>query len=417
MPGDRIDHCRRVTRTVAIVGSGIGGVRTAQALRSLGYDGRLVLVGRESELPYDRPPLSKEFLSGRRDTAALSLLSDQDATDARISLRLGVAAVRIAPGDRRIELGDGEVLPYDVCVVATGSSPRLSPWNKLPGVHLLRSLADSRALREELLRRRQLAVIGGGFIGAEVAATARALGARVTIIDPLPLPMHTALGTRVAQMLVGLQNRNGVTTKFGVGVNSVNHNGHHIELELSDGSALTADAVVVGIGATPNDAWLAGSGLPVDNGLICDSYCRVEGTNDVFAVGDVARWRSPALDRHIRVEHWTNAVDQARCVAHNIMFPNQPAEYDGVEYVWTDQYDWKVQVAGHPASGSAGAEIIVGDLDSQRPRGAVLFPDRKGTLCGAVTVNWPRAIAQCRHALSTGGSYQYALDRIARTRR
>lgn len=401
-----------MTQTVAIVGSGIAGIRTAQALRSLGYGGRLIIVGQESELPYDRPPLSKEFLSGRRDASALALLSSQDAADAGISLRLGVPAERIVPQDKCLLLASGEILPYDICVVATGASPRSSPWNELPGVHVLRSMAESRALREELLRRREVAVIGGGFIGAEVAATARALGGKVTLIDPLALPMEKALGAKVAQLVVELHNRNGVTTRFGVGVNSVKNSGQKLDLQLSDGATLTTDAVVLGIGATPNDVWLSDSGLPVSNGLVCDRYCRVEGRDDIFSAGDVARWHNPTSNRHVRVEHWTNAVDQARCVAHNIAFPDRLTAYDGIEYIWTDQYDWKIQVAGQPARGSAGTEVAVGEFDGPRPRGAVLYADSAGTLCGAVTVNWPRAIAQCRQSLSVGAPYEEALTRI-----
>jgi phthalate 3,4-dioxygenase ferredoxin reductase subunit len=346
----------------------------------------------------------------------VSLLNHQESADAGISLRLGVSAERIVPQDKCLVLASGEILPYDICVVATGASPRPSPWNKLPGVHLLRSMADSRALREELLRRREVAVIGGGFIGAEVAATARALGGKVTVIDPLPLPMEKALGAKVARMVVELHNRNGVTTRFGIGVKSVENSGKQLNLQLSDGTTLTTDAVVLGIGATPNDAWLSGSGLPVNNGLVCDKYCRVEGRDDIFSVGDVARWHSPRSDRYVRVEHWTNAVDQARCVAHNIAFPGQLAAYDGIEYIWTDQYDWKIQVAGQPTHGSADTEIAVGDFDGLRPRGAVLYSDSTGRLCGAVTVNWPRAIAQCRQALSLRAPCEEALTRITGTR-
>lgn len=404
-----------MTQTVAIVGSGIGGIRTAQALRSLGYAGQLIVVGRETERPYDRPPLSKDFLAGRRDAEAVSLLSHQEAAEAGISLRLGVPAERIVPQEKCLVLGNGEILPYDICVVATGASARPSAWNKLAGVHVLRSMADSQALREQLLQRREVAVIGGGFIGTEVAATARSLGLPVTVIDPLPLPMERTLGARVAQLVVDLHHRNGVTTLFGAGVDSIGNSGMQLNLQLSTGATLTTDAVVLGIGATPNDGWLSGSGLPVKDGLICDEYCRVEGRDDIFAVGDVTRWYSPRYDGHVRVEHWTNAVEQARCVAHNIAFPDQLAAYEGIEYVWTDQYDWKIQVAGQPTHLDVATEAVVGDLDGPRPRGAVLYGDSAGMLCGAVTVNWPRAITLCRQALSVRAPYQEALRAVTGT--
>jgi phthalate 3,4-dioxygenase ferredoxin reductase component len=219
--------------------------------------------------------------------------------------------------------------------VATGTSARPSPWNKLHGVHVLRSLADSRALREQLLRQQEVAIIGGGFIGSEVAATARSFGLLVTVIDPLPLPLENALGARVAQLVADLHRRNGVTTLFGIGVDGIDNNGEQLNLRLSSGATLVTDAVVLGIGAVPNDDWLSGSGLPVADGLICDEYCRVQGRDDIFAVGDVTRWHSPRHGGHVRVEHWTNAVEQARCVARNIAFPEQLAAYEAIEYIGT----------------------------------------------------------------------------------
>jgi phthalate 3,4-dioxygenase ferredoxin reductase subunit len=406
-----------MTQRVVIVGAGIGGVRTAQALRSLGYGGEVVVVGEEADVPYDRPPLSKDFLGGRSDAESVVLLSHAEAAAAGISLRLGVTAERILPAEKRLVLGDGEILPYDVCVVATGASARSSAWDKLDGVHLLRSLADGHGLREQLRAGQKLAVIGGGFIGSEVAATARSLGLEVTLIDPLALPMERTLGATVAQLVIDLHHRNGVTTMFGVGVDSVGNSGGRMDLRLSTGATLTADAVVVGIGATPNDGWLDGSGLPIRNGLVCDQFCRVEGRDDMFAVGDVASWYNPRYDNYVRVEHWTNAVDQAQCVARNIVFPAELTPYAAVEYVWTDHYDWKIQVAGRPASLEVASEAAVGDLTVARPRGAFLYSDANGALCGAVTVNWPRAIVVARQALSARTPYRQALDSVAALRR
>jgi len=406
-----------MTQRVAIVGSGIGGIRTAQALRSFGYAGELTIVGQETDGPYDKPPLSKHFLAGQHDAEAVSLLTHQEAAEAGISLRLGVPAERIVPDEKCLVLSDGATLPYDICVVATGASARPSAWNKLRGVHVLRSMADSQALRAQLRQKREVAVIGGGFIGSEVAATARSLGLPVTVIDPLPLPMERTLGARVARLVADLHRRNGVTTLFGTGVDSIEHSGPQLTLRLSSGATLTTDTVVLGIGATPNDSWLRDSGLPVSDGLICDEYCRAEGRNDVFGVGDITRWYSPRRDGHVRVEHWTNAVEQARCVARNIVFPGELTTYEGIEYVWTDQYDWKIQVAGQPAHDSVATEAAVGDFDGPRPRGAMLYGDSSGALCGAVTVNWPRAITLCRQALSARAPYQETLQAVTGARR
>ena len=405
------------TQRTVIVGSGIGGIRTAQALRTLGYAGEVVVVGQEPEPPYDRPPLSKEFLAGRHEAEGVSLLSHQEAAATGITLRLGVTAERIVPEDKCLVLDNGETLAYDVCVVATGTSARPSPWDKLDGVHSLRSLAHGHALRGQLQAGREVAVIGGGFIGSEVAATARSLGLGVTVIDPLPLPLSRTLGTTVAQLVVDLHHRHGVSTVFGAGVESIENSGLRLNLKLSTGATLAADAVVVGIGAVPNDEWLGGSGLPVDDGLLCDEYCRVQGRDDIFGVGDVVRWYSPRHDGHVRVEHWTNAVDQARCVAHNITFPDQPTAYEGIEYVWSDQYDWKIQVAGRPVHHDITTEAMVGDFDAQRPRGAVLYGDSTGALVAAVTVNWPRAIALTRQALARHAPYAETLAAVGGTRR
>jgi phthalate 3,4-dioxygenase ferredoxin reductase subunit len=406
-----------MTQRVVIVGSGIGGIRTAQALRSAGYAGQVVVVGEEPDLPYDRPPLSKDYLAGQGDAESVALISHADAAEAGISLRLGASAERIVPEEKSLVLGNGEVLPYDVCVVATGACARPTPWNKLDGVHVLRSLADSQALREQLRRGREVAVIGGGFIGSEVAATARKLGLEVTVIDPLPLPLERTLGATVAQLVTDLHHRNGVTTLFGAGVDSIDNSGTQLNLQLSTGATLTTDAVVLGIGAIPNDGWLAGSGLPVENGLVCDAYCRVEGRDDIFAVGDVARWYNQRHDAFVRVEHWTNAVEQARCVAHNITFPDQLMPYEAVEYVWTDHYDWKIQIAGRPTHDAVETGTVVGDFAGPRPRGAVLYGDSAGLLCGAVTVNWARAIAVARQALAAHTPYQEALDTVTALRR
>ncbi len=406
-----------MTQRVVIVGSGIGGVRTAQALRSLGYGGEVTLVGEEPELPYDRPPLSKDYLSGKSDTDALSLLSEADAAEAGITLRLGTSADRIMAEEKSLALSDGDVLPYDVCVVASGASARPSAWTKLDGVNELRTLADSQALREQLRSRREVVVVGGGFIGSEFAATARSFGLAVTVVDPLPLPLERSLGATVGRLVADLHERNGVTNLFGTGVDSVTSSGTQLNVQLSTGATLTTDAVVLGIGAVPNDAWLSGSGLPVENGLVCDAYCRVEGRDDIFAVGDVARWYSQRLDAFVRVEHWTNAVEQASCVAHNITFPDQLTVYQGIEYVWTDQYDWKIQVAGRPTHLDAVTEAVVGDLDAPRPRAAVLYGDSVGALCGAVTVNWPRAIVAVRQALAKHLTYGDAVAAVTALRR
>jgi phthalate 3,4-dioxygenase ferredoxin reductase subunit len=275
-------------------------------------------------------------------------------------------------------------------------------------VHLLRTRDDALALRADLRRGGPLVIIGAGFIGAEVAATARGLGVDpITVVDPVPVPLSRVLNPAVAELFTGLHADRGVRTRFGVGVEGID-TGTELAVRLADGTRLPARIVLVGIGAVPNDRWLRGSGLTVDDGLVCDEYCRAVGAPFVLAVGDVARWRHPRHGRLVRAEHWTNAVDQAACVAHTIIHPDDPLAYDPVEYVWSDQYDWRIQLVGR-TGGELCHELVPG-ADPDRAF-AVLYADPDGSFAGAVTVNWPRALIACRRALAARVATPTALVR------
>jgi NADPH-dependent 2,4-dienoyl-CoA reductase/sulfur reductase-like enzyme len=397
-------------RTVVVVGSSVGGVRTAQALRSEGFSGRIVLVGEESQLPYDKPPLSKQFLAGEWDTDRVTLLTDDAAKRARIELRLGVAAERLDVAGRQVLLADGSRLDYDAVVIATGASARPSPWAATSGVHVVRTLVDSRALQADLRGEGPVVVVGGGFIGAEVAASAHALGHEVTVVDPLPAPIGRVVGRELGEHFTALHHRHGVVTRFGTGVEAVDGVAGALRVELTDGSELRAATVVVGIGAVPNDGWLADSGLLIESGVVCDEYCRAVDATDVYAVGDVARWFHPTHSEYMRIEHWTNAVDHAGTVAHNIAHPEDLRVHRAVEYVWSDQYDWKIQIVGLPAR--CRRHELVGELTGDRPRAAAAFTDESGLLRGAVTVNWPRALITCRRLVAEGASFDDAVGRL-----
>jgi phthalate 3,4-dioxygenase ferredoxin reductase component len=396
--------------TVVVVGASIGGVRTAQALRRQRFAGRIIVVGDDAELPYDKPPLSKQLLAGTWEAGRLALLSAEDAARDGIELALGMAADHLDLAGRRVVLADGTSFAYDTVVIATGASARPSPWSARSGVHVLRTLADSQALRADLARRGSVVVIGGGFIGAEVAATANALGCAVTIVDPLAVPMSRMVGAEVGARLSDLHRRHGVTTRFGVGVESVEGRSGDLTVVLTDGSLLAASTVVVGIGAIPGDAWLAASGLVIDDGVVCDEFCRAVGQNDVYAVGDVARWLHPGHGEQVRVEHWTNAVEQAACVAYNIAHPTSLRAYRPVEYVWSDQYDWKIQIIGRP--GGHGEHRLIGDLSGTHARASVLYTDDGDRIVGAVTVNWPRAQVLCRTALAGGARFRDLAEQL-----
>lgn len=234
-------------------------------------------------------------------------------------------------------------------------------------------------------------MVGAGFIGAEIAATATAMGIdEVTLVDPVPVPLSRVLDPAVAELFGRLHTNHGVSTRFGVGVGGIEPPG----VTLTDGTTLTAAAIVVGIGAVPNDEWLRGSGLTIEDGIVCDRFSRA--SENVHAVGDVARWFHPRHQRLVRAEHWTNAVEQASCVAHNIVHPDDLRAHEPVEYVWSDQYDWKIQLAGR--TGGDSDHVLVPGADPDRSF-AVLYANPGGGFAGAVTVNWPRALITARRAL------------------
>ena len=330
---------------VVIVGSSVGGVRTARALRTEGFTGRITLVGEEPELPYDRPPLSKQVLTGAWPAERAGLLTTQAAADAGIELRLGVAARSLDPEARRVHLADGEVLPYDDLVIATGASARPSPWQPESGLYTLRTLADCRTLKKCFADGASVVMIGGGFIGAEAAAAARSAGCDVTLVDAVTVPMERAAGPVVGALLADIQRRNGARTRFGVAVQSVTGRAGDLAVTLSDTSVVRAEAVVVGIGAIPNDQWLQGSGLTVEDGVVCDGYLAAAGAAHVFAIGDVARWPDRHTGERVRIEHWVVAERQGQTAARNIL--GRREVFDGVPFFWSQHYDIPINYVGH----------------------------------------------------------------------
>ena len=393
-----------------IVGASVAGVRVARDLRRLGFDGLIVMTSAEEVLPYDKPPLSKQYLAGAFDASRVSLLDATEVDDLRIELRLGSRATELHAREKIVVDASGAEFPYDVCVVATGASARPSPWGGDKRVHLLRTLADSDRLRSGLAESTKVGVVGGGLIGSEVAGTAAKGGAEVTVIDPLASPMSRLVGDDVAHDFLKAHHRHGVTTRFGVGVEALTEDDSGVDVVLSDGSHLRFDLVVVGIGATTNDGWLAGSGIETGQGIECDRFGRVTGLDGVYAAGDVARWPRPPFGEPRRVEHWTNAVEQAATVAANILRPADPVGYDPVDYVWSDQHDLKLQLVGWPEHSKL--YCVVGQRDRMPPRYAALYADGRGVLSGAATVNWPRGLAECRRLVAERVPVSAAKDRL-----
>jgi NADPH-dependent 2,4-dienoyl-CoA reductase/sulfur reductase-like enzyme len=324
-------------RRVVIAGAGLAGLRVAETLRREGFDGTVTLIGADPEPPYDRPPLSKEVLVGTRDPES-TYLRPAEALDALdLDLRLGAEVEALDLSSHTVSVA-GERVPFDALVLATGSTPRmLTGLADLGSAHVLRTLADARALGSALDGAAHVAIVGAGFIGSEVASSARARGLDVTIVELEETPLGRVLGRRFGEVTAALHRDNGTELRLGVSVAEASESGGRARLVLTDGSGLTADVVVVAVGATPATGWLAGSGLRLDNGVVCGTDLGA-GAPGVFAVGDVANWPNALFDdRRMRVEHWSNANDQARHVGRALVH-GTAEPYLGSNYVWSNQY-------------------------------------------------------------------------------
>ena len=373
-----------------IVGGGLAGSRTAEQLRKSGYREPIVIVGEESHLPYDRPPLSKEVLSDPAKGLPDVLLRPVEFYEENdIAVVLGVAAESLDPAARTVALADGTVLDYDEVVIATGLEPRRIPsFPDLDGIAVLRSYDDAMALRERAVAAGRAVVVGAGFIGCEVAASLRSLGVAVTLVEPQPAPLAGVLGERIGELVARVHRAEGVDVRTGVGVAEVRgSDGRVSEVRLSDDSLLPADLVVVGIGSRPATDWLVGSGVALDNGVVCDEVGRASEEH-VWALGDVASWRD-AVGHQIRVEHWSNVGDQARVMVP-AMLGQEPPAVVAVPYFWSDQYDVKIQCLGEPAPGDV---VHVVEDDGRR---FLAYLERDGVLSGVVGGGMPGKVMKTR---------------------
>ncbi len=385
---------------VVVVGSSVGGVRAAQGLRAAGFEGSVVVVGAENEEPYDKPPLSKQLLSGEWSVADIALARPGELADAGIELRLGVAAGGVDVRDRRLSLVDGSTLDYDALVVATGVRPRTLAAPRSVPLHTVRDLADVGSLRRALDSGGGLVVVGGGFIGAEVASTAAGLGVPTSIVESLPTPFSRVLGDEVGAQLARIHAEHGVEVVAGTGVVALRRGPSGLsEVELGDGRVLSVSAVAVGIGCVPNVEWLAGSGIPVDDGVVTDEFSRVSGVPGVYAIGDVARWYDVRTGTSRRVEHWTHAFQQAQLVAHNIVRPDDLQPYERAPYFWSDQHGIKVQMVGRRGPGDTTEIVWCDGPGGQRPVALYADGDR---FAGGVTFGAPKISVRLRRAWEDG---------------
>jgi NADPH-dependent 2,4-dienoyl-CoA reductase/sulfur reductase-like enzyme len=374
-------------------------------LRRLGFEGHLVFVGAEARRPYDRPPLSKEVLRGDREPEQIEL-TRPDAFDALdLDLRLGVAAEALEPATRTLRLAGGERIAYDGLLIATGARARALPATPLAGVHTLRSLDDCLAIRSALDAGPRVAVVGAGFIGAEVAATCRRRGLEVHLLEALPSPMARVLNPQVGEVCAAAHRDAGVDVRLGVGVAGLTGAGRVERLQLDDGSQIEADLVVVGIGAVPETRWLESSGLALADGILCDETCAASAPG-VFAAGDVCRWRHPGYDEPLRIEHWTHAVEQGEAAAANLLAgPGGATPFAPVPFVWSDQFDLKIQAAGQIRPDD---EMFVAHGSLAERRFVALF-GRAGRLTGALAINRVRQLMGYRRMMRAGASWQEAL--------
>jgi 3-phenylpropionate/trans-cinnamate dioxygenase ferredoxin reductase subunit len=368
-----------------IIGASLAGAKAAEAMRAAGFAGPITLIGDENERPYERPPLSKGYLLGKSEREAIYVHPLQWYADADIDLRLGVAATSINRAAHEVNLADGSVVGYARLLMATGSSPRRLqvPGADLEGVLYLRRVEDSDQIRKAFDSASRVAIIGGGWIGLETAAAARAAGAEVTVLEMAELPLVRVLGPQAARVFADLHIEHGVNLRCGVQVAEITgRDGKVAGVRLSDGRIFEADVVIAGVGIAPNTQLAVAAGLEVDNGVWVDAHLR-SSDPDIYAAGDVANAYHPVLGKHIRVEHWANALNQPQAAAMAMV--GQPVAYDRMPYFFTDQYDLGMEYTGHVEPGGYSRVVFRGD--KERREFIAFWLDNAGRVLAGMNVN------------------------------
>ncbi|MGP8162236.1 MAG: NAD(P)/FAD-dependent oxidoreductase [Acidimicrobiales bacterium] len=392
-------------RSVVVVGASLAGLRACEGLRHAGFDGRITLVGAEPYLPYDRPPLSKEFLAGASDVDRLALTSPAKLAGLDLELVLGERARAVDLATRVVALASGRAVSFDGLVVATGATPReLRGAPRLDGVLTLRRLGDAFRLRALLgVGGVRLVVIGGGFLGMEVAATARGLGAQVTVVEPQPTPLARVVGPLLGRAIAEIHLDHGVDLRTGVGVEGLVGVGRVEGVRLEGGKIVEADVVLVAIGVVPETAWLTGSGLDVRDGVRCAAT--LLAAPGVVAAGDIARWPHPLRAGTVRLEHRTNAAEQGAHAASSLLAGPGAAAFASVPYFWSDQFDVKIQSIGLPEP-SDEVHVVAGSIAERR---FVACYGRDGQLSAAIGFNSPRQLMSFRALLDRRATLEEAL--------
>ncbi|HEX5614642.1 MAG TPA: FAD-dependent oxidoreductase [Acidimicrobiia bacterium] len=392
-------------RTIAVVGFSLAGLRATETLRRLGFDGRLVVIGAEPHLPYDRPPLSKQLLAGDADADDV-VLRRQGIDDLDLEVRTGTRATRLDVAALTLDLDDGDRVAFDGLVLATGSTPRALPDQpELEGLYTLRTLDDALAIRAALDRGPRVVVVGAGFIGAEVAATCRGRGLDVTVLEGLAQPMVRGLGPVLGDVCARLHRDHGVDLRLSTAVAGIEGTTRVEGVRLGDGTFVPADVVVVGIGVRPATDWLEGSGLTIADGVVADETCLA--APGIVVAGDVARWPNPLFDgESMRLEHWTNATEQGVHAAHRLLAGDDGGEpFAPVPFVWSDQYDVKMQTVGR-VSADAEMRVLHGSIDERK---FVAAFGAGGRVVGALGFTMPRQVMAVRRLIAERASWDDAL--------
>lgn len=389
--------------TFVIVGAGLAGAKAAETLREEGFDGQIVLIGGEAVRPYERPPLSKGLLLGSATRSSVYVHESDWYQTNRVELLTGTAVTGLDAGARLVTLADGRQVAYERLLLATGSSPRRLdvPGADLDGVHYLRTLGDSDRIADGLREGARVVVIGAGWIGLEIAAAARHRGATATVVEAADLPLQRVLGDEIAKVFATLHREHDVTFHFGAQVAEL----REASVLLADSTDIAADVVIVGIGIQPNVQLAQEAGLRVDNGIVVDQALRTSDPH-IYAAGDVANAYHPLLQRHIRVEHWANALNGGPEAARSML--GQPVSYDLLPYFFTDQYDLGMEYSGYTAPGDYDRVVIRGDLAK---REFIAFWTMQGRVLAGMNVNvWD--VHDDIRALVTAGYSGTAVDPV-----
>lgn len=390
---------------LVVVGASLAGLRAVEAARKAGHEGPITLIGAEDHLPYDRPPLSKQYFDASEDPADTFFREEDHLKDLGVEVILGNAATRLDPDERTVTLADGTSVPFDKLIITTGVHARMLPNTDLPGVVGLRTVDDARTIRQALDAEKRVVIVGCGFIGSEVASALWKRGRSCTLIEMAPVPLTRAVGEQAGNYFADLHRRHDVDLRTATSVEFVEQSGDELRVKLDDGTVLEADLVVLGLGATPATGWLEGSRLAFapDGSVVADA--RMETTlPGVYAAGDVVTWHNGLFDRAMRLEHWTSAAEQAAVAARNAVSDDPVATYETVPYFWSDLYGKRIQFVGVHSSDEI---LTIGDQDAH----VVLY--REGErLSAALTVDQPRLTMKLRKLISERRPFEDGVDLV-----